>query len=139
MARKKTSNNTADSKTLANAARALAQAAQALAASTERFAQVIQTRQDPRSNGTQDQAEGVTMSQPNNSGPNVPSPKAPPSPPDEEARRFIERLEQAGQLADVDEHTDQSKLPSRITHVRRPDGSVHRIGFSASPYASDQG
>ncbi len=55
--------------------------------------------------------------------------------PDEEARRFYERLEQTGQLIDVNEQTDLSALPPGVTHVRRADGTVQRIGFSASPYA----
>jgi hypothetical protein len=55
----------------------------------------------------------------------------------QEATRFYERLEQTGQLMDVDEKTDLSTLPSRVTHVRRADGSIHRIGFSASPVAME--
>ena len=55
---------------------------------------------------------------------------------DEEARRFYERLEQTGQLVDVDDQTDLSALPPHITHIRRPDGSIERIGFSASPYTN---
>jgi allantoicase len=53
---------------------------------------------------------------------------------DEESKLFYQHLEQAGQLIDVDDHThlaDLSGLSSRVTHVRRPDGSVERIGFSA--------
>jgi hypothetical protein len=53
---------------------------------------------------------------------------------DEEARLFYERLEQTGQLVDVDANIDVTKLPPRVTHVRFPDGTVERIGFSASPY-----
>jgi hypothetical protein len=55
----------------------------------------------------------------------------------QEAARFYERLEQTGQLMDVDDKTDLSTLPSRVTHVRRADGSVHRIGFSASPISME--
>lgn len=49
---------------------------------------------------------------------------------DPEARAFYERLEQTGQLADVTDDTDLSKLPPRITHVRRRDGTIERIGYS---------
>ena len=52
------------------------------------------------------------------------------SQPEEQTRRFYERLEQTGQLVDVDEKIDLSTLPSRVTHVRFPDGTVKRIGFS---------
>ena len=52
----------------------------------------------------------------------------------EEARRFYEDLEQAGELVDVDANTDLSALPPRVTHVRYPDGTVKRIRFSGSPY-----
>jgi hypothetical protein len=52
----------------------------------------------------------------------------------EEARRFYERLEQAGELVDVDANTDLSVLPPHVTHVRYPDGTVKRIRFTASPY-----
>ena len=70
----------------------------------------------------------------------------PPTPPDsprdeptsteqaEEARRFYERLEQAGQLVDVEANADTSALPRHVTHVRYPDGTVKRIRFTASPY-----
>jgi hypothetical protein len=50
--------------------------------------------------------------------------------PDEEARRFYESLEKTGQLVDVVEGQDTSKLPARVTHVRYPDGTVKRIRFS---------
>jgi hypothetical protein len=52
----------------------------------------------------------------------------------EEARRFYENLEQAGELVDVEAHTDLSTLPPRVTHVRYPDGTVKRIRFTGSPY-----
>jgi hypothetical protein len=51
---------------------------------------------------------------------------------DEEARRFIEQLEQTGQLVDVSEHEDTSKLPARVTHVRYPDGRVKRIRMTSA-------
>jgi hypothetical protein len=52
--------------------------------------------------------------------------------PDEEARLFYERLAATGQLVNVDEHTDTSKLPAHVTHVRYPDGKVKRIRFTGS-------
>jgi len=29
---------------------------------------------------------------------------------------------------------DLSTLPPHITHIRHPDGTIERIGFSSSPY-----
>jgi allantoicase len=54
----------------------------------------------------------------------------PPSAQDEATRQFIETLEKTGQLVDVDEHQDTSRLPARVTHVRYPDGTVKRIRFT---------
>jgi hypothetical protein len=51
---------------------------------------------------------------------------------DEEARLFYETLEKTGQLIDVSEHVDTSKLPANVTHVRYPDGTVKRIRFTGS-------
>ena len=48
---------------------------------------------------------------------------------DEATRFYLERLEQDGQLIDVGWDTDFSTL-SGVTHVRCPDGTVRRIGFS---------
>ena len=53
---------------------------------------------------------------------------------DEEARRFQESLEKTGQLVDVGENQDTSKLPPRVTHVRYPDGTVKRIRFTGPGY-----
>jgi hypothetical protein len=53
---------------------------------------------------------------------------------DEDARLFYERLEQVGQLVNVEANTDVSALPAHVTHVRYPDGTVKRIRFTASPY-----
>jgi hypothetical protein len=53
---------------------------------------------------------------------------------DKEARLFIETLEKTGQLVDIGEHEDTSKLPARVTHVRYPDGTVKRIRFTGSGY-----
>lgn len=47
-----------------------------------------------------------------------------------EARLFYERLEQTGRLADVSNNTDLATLDPRVTHIRRPDGSIERIGFA---------
>jgi allantoicase len=52
----------------------------------------------------------------------------------EEAELFYKNLEQTGQLVDVGEHQDTSKLPARVTHVRYPDGTVKRIRFTSSGY-----
>ena len=49
---------------------------------------------------------------------------------DEATRFYLKGLEQAGQLRDVGWDTDFSTLPSGVTHVRCPDGTVRRIGFS---------
>ena len=59
---------------------------------------------------------------------------------DEEKQLFIQMLKQTGQLVDVNENEDTSKLPARVTHVRYPDGRVERIRFTAqgiSPYRAD--
>jgi hypothetical protein len=64
--------------------------------------------------------------------PDVPSPETTAA--EEEARLFYQRLEQAGQLVDVDANTDVSALPPQVTHVRYPDGTVKRIRFTASLY-----
>jgi hypothetical protein len=55
---------------------------------------------------------------------------------DEGARLFYESLEQSGQLVDVETGDDLIALPPSVTHVRYPDGTVERVGFSASPYGS---
>lgn len=49
---------------------------------------------------------------------------------EDEARLFYERLEQTGRLVDVNDATDISTLDPRVTHVRRPDGTIERIGFA---------
>jgi hypothetical protein len=61
----------------------------------------------------------------------TPNPKRTP---DEEARLFYKNLEETGQLRDVSENEDTSKLPARVTHVRYPDGTVKRIRFTSSGY-----
>lgn len=49
-----------------------------------------------------------------------------------EARLFEESLRKNGQLVDVAEGADTSKLPARVTHVRYPDGTIKRIRFGGS-------
>lgn len=49
---------------------------------------------------------------------------------DDEARLFYERLEQTGRLVDVSDATDLSTLDPRVTHVRHPDGTIERIGYT---------
>lgn len=49
---------------------------------------------------------------------------------EEEAKLFYKRLEQTGRLLDVDETTDLAALPPQVTHIRRPDGTIERIGYS---------
>ena len=53
---------------------------------------------------------------------------------DAEARLFHDRLKQNGQLVDVAEDEETSKLPAQVTHVRYPDGTVKRIRFTGSGY-----
>lgn len=55
---------------------------------------------------------------------------APTAEEENEARMFYERLEQTGRLVDVSNNTDLEKLDPRVTHIRRPDGSIERIGFA---------
>lgn len=50
-----------------------------------------------------------------------------------EAKLFYERLEQTGKLIDVVPGTDLASLPPDITHVRYPDGTITRVGFSGTP------
>ena len=52
----------------------------------------------------------------------------------EEARLFYKRLEQAGQLVDVEADANVLALPPHVTHVRYPDGTVKRIRFTSSLY-----
>jgi len=55
---------------------------------------------------------------------------SPMSDEDAEAQIYYERLEQAGQLADVSSDAEIRGLSPRVTHVRLPDGSIRRIGYS---------
>lgn len=56
--------------------------------------------------------------------------ESPPEEVDAAARVFYERLEQLGQLIDVDADTDLAALPPHVTHVRYPNGAIERIGFA---------
>ena len=49
---------------------------------------------------------------------------------DEERRQYYRDLEELGALVDVKEGTDLASLPSRVTHVRYPDGKVERVGYT---------
>jgi allantoicase len=51
-----------------------------------------------------------------------------------DAQLFYERLEQAGQLVNVNSEADIATVPKGVTHVRYPDGTVKRIRFYAAPY-----
>ena len=68
--------------------------------------------------------------------PAKPDGEHPPSKQDDAAHLFYKRLEQTGQLMDVDSTTDLASLPPSVTHVRYPDGRIERIGFSSSPYGA---
>ena len=57
---------------------------------------------------------------------------------DVDARLFYERLAQSGQLVDVAENADLSALPPHVTHVRRPDGTIERIGFALPKFPETQ-
>jgi predicted HAD superfamily phosphohydrolase YqeG len=63
----------------------------------------------------------------------APSPSVEQLPPDDsEGRAYYRMLEQTGQLLDVASDTDLAALPPRVTHVRWPNGTVERVGFSAT-------
>ena len=62
----------------------------------------------------------------------IPTPPESHRTPEEEARLFYAMLEKNGQIANVAENEDTSKLPARITHIRLPDGTVKRIRFTGS-------
>lgn len=49
---------------------------------------------------------------------------------DEEAQLYYKRLEETGKLVDVDDTTDLATLPPHVTHIRRRDGTIERIGYS---------
>jgi hypothetical protein len=119
---------------LSSAVKALHEAAQSLAATADQMAQMMQQMAGP-SSGTGDAQE--TAAAPSSAADMATKPlssNGPTAIKDEDAKSFYERLEQTGQLADVDDKTDLSALPPRVTHIRRPDGSIQRLGFSASSY-----
>ncbi len=62
-----------------------------------------------------------------------PNNEIPPTGYDEDTRLFYETLEQTGELIDVGRNADLAALPAHVTHVRYPDGTVERIGFTSSP------
>lgn len=61
-----------------------------------------------------------------------PDERSPLAKDEQEAQLYYERLEQTGQLVDVDDSTSVDALPAHVTHVRYPDGTVERISFSTS-------
>jgi len=60
-----------------------------------------------------------------------PASAQPPSD-DPDAEAFYKRLEQTGELEDVTDDVDVAALPPEVTHIRRPDGKIERIGFCAN-------
>ena len=59
----------------------------------------------------------------------LPVDKALTTPPNADSS-FVERLEQTGQIVDVDADTDLSSLPPEVEWVRYPDGRIERVGFA---------
>jgi hypothetical protein len=121
----------ADGPDLSAAVAALNQAAQSLASSAAQMAEVLRQMQGRAAGGGAPEAPAAGA--PTAPAADPPAGEPPPADSAGEARRFHERLEQTGQLVNVDENTDLSKLPPGVTHVRRPDGSVQRVGFSLFP------
>lgn len=107
---------------------ALNRAADSLSASAARMNSVLPRSKDEDraelqgaiSSGTQPSPVEVTASE---------RPKASTAGQDNE---FFKVLEQNGQIADVNGMTDLSKLSSRITHIRFPDGHIERLQYSGS-------
>jgi len=105
-----------------------------LTAAIQALSEATLTLQD-----TTDRWAALTPGQGDVATPPPPATSETPSPgaasgaePDDEAQLYYERLEQTGQLADWDPSSDLSKLPSRVTHIRHPDGTIERIGFSST-------
>jgi hypothetical protein len=119
---------------LSGAVKALHEAAQSLAATADQMAQMMKQMAGPSSGTGKVQGTAAAPSSAAENATRTLSSNGPTAITDEEAKSFYERLEQTGQLADVDEKTDLSALPPRVTHIRRSDGSIERLGFSASPY-----
>jgi hypothetical protein len=118
---------------LSGAVKALHEAAQSLAATADQMTQMMKQMAGPSSGTSHAQETGTAPSSAENATKPLSS-NGPTAIKDEDAKSFYERLEQTGQLADVDDKTDLSALPPRVTHIRRPDGSIQRLGFSGSPY-----
>lgn len=125
---------------LSTAVKALHEAAQSLAATATQMAHMMQQMAAQGSGtGNVQGAAAAPSAEPSSPAANAAgaeelSSNGSASKKTEETKRFYERLEQTGQLADVDEKTDLSALPPHVTHIRRPDGSIERLGFSISPY-----
>ena len=49
-----------------------------------------------------------------------------------DSEHLYRSLEETGQLVDVGWSSDLTTLPPDVTHVRLPDGTVKRIGFTAA-------
>jgi hypothetical protein len=115
---------------LSTTVKTLQDVAQSLAATTAQMSQMMQQMADHASGTGSVQGAEAAPPATNARAAEDESGKGRVSEKNEEAKRFYERLEQTGQLADVDDKTDLSALPPHITHIRRPDGSIERIGFS---------
>ncbi len=118
---------------LAARAAALAEAAKALQASSSRMGEQQQQESgQPPTTDDFDHAGATTIDTPGQSGSVGPILRSQPQAtgPDPAAQRYYAQLEQTGQLADVDEHTDLAALSPRITHIRHRDGTIERLGFS---------
>jgi len=113
---------------LSEALQALREATQVLASSSEPLVPIAPTGGPPPPAGS---APSDSAAAPVTGEQREFQSESPAPPTDPEARAFYEHLEQTGQLADVIDGTDISALPPRVTHVRRPDGGIERIGFSA--------
>jgi hypothetical protein len=102
------------------AVQALSEATRSLQATTDRWAKLTP-------------GQGDVAAPPPAATPETPPPSAASgAEPDDEAQLYYERLEQTGQLVNWDPSSDLSKLPSRVTHIRHPDGSIERVGFSTA-------
>lgn len=119
---------------LSSAVKSLQEAAQSLAATAAQMAQMMQHLAGHGSG-----AAPTPLAEPSSPAANAARAEDGPAngstaTTNEEASRFYERLEQTGQLVDANDTTDLSALPPQVTHIRRPDGTIERIGFSTSPY-----
>lgn len=62
--------------------------------------------------------------------PAQPAEASPMSVDDSEEQIYYQRLEQTGKLAEINSEAEIRSLSPRITHVRLPDGSIRRVGYS---------